>query len=74
MPPTQVSLYFEEPDVEAPAVDHSLLKDYIAYARAHIHPVLSEEVSMHAIRSRRRIERYETDPMGAAHALYIIIT
>lgn len=40
----QVSLYYEVPELAPPDVDHDLLKDYIAYARANVHPVISEEV------------------------------
>jgi hypothetical protein len=39
-----VSLYHEEPPAPEVNMDHDLLRDYIAYAREHIHPVISEEV------------------------------
>lgn len=41
---SQVSLYYEVPELAPPDVNHDLLKDYVAYARANVHPVISEEV------------------------------
>ena len=40
-----VGLYYETPNVVQPPMDHSLLRDYIDYARQHIHPQLSDEAS-----------------------------
>ena len=37
-----VGLYYETPNVVEPPLDHSLLRDYIAYARENIHPELSD--------------------------------
>jgi len=37
-----VGLYYETPNVVQPPLDQSLLRDYIAYAREHIHPELSD--------------------------------
>lgn len=42
-----VSLYTHQHSLARPAqdiLDTETLKDYIAYARAHIHPVLSDDV------------------------------
>ncbi|GIY26646.1 DNA replication licensing factor mcm4-A [Caerostris extrusa] len=47
-----VSLYYKSPDEEQQEfLDLSLLKDYIAYARTKIHPVLSEEASQALIQA-----------------------
>lgn len=37
-----VGLYYETPNVVQPPLDHSLLRDYISYAREYIHPELSD--------------------------------
>lgn len=54
-----VSLYYRSPDEEQEELmDHTLLKDYIAYARAFIHPKLSDEASqalIHAYVEMRKI-------------------
>lgn len=54
-----VSLYYKSPDEEQEEVlDHSLLKDYIAYARTYIDPKLSEEAGqalIHAYVEMRKI-------------------
>lgn len=44
-----VGLYYETPDVVQPPLDHSLLRDYIAYARENIHPELSDLASRELI-------------------------
>ncbi|XP_028409961.1 DNA replication licensing factor mcm4-A-like [Dendronephthya gigantea] len=47
-----VSLYHQTPEQEEEElVDMSILKDYIAYARTHIQPKLSEEASQRLIQS-----------------------
>ncbi|XP_046744598.1 DNA replication licensing factor MCM4 [Diprion similis] len=39
-----VSLYYKaRPEVEDDLIDMSILRDYIAYAKEHVHPVMSEE-------------------------------
>ncbi|XP_015516806.2 DNA replication licensing factor MCM4 [Neodiprion lecontei] len=39
-----VSLYYKaKPEVEDDLIDMSILRDYIAYAKEHVHPVMSEE-------------------------------
>ena len=40
-----VGLYYGTPNVVQPPLDHSLLRDYIAYARKNIHPELSDIAS-----------------------------
>lgn len=37
-------MYEQNPEVTEAPMDHSLLKDYIAYARTYCHPILSKEV------------------------------
>ena len=44
-----VGLYYETPNVVEPPLDHSLLRDYIAYARENIHPELSDLASRELI-------------------------
>ena len=47
-----VSLYYKaEPEEEDELVDMSVLRDYIAYAKEHIHPVLSEEAQQRLVQS-----------------------
>lgn len=54
-----VSLYYRSPEEEQEELmDHTLLKDYIAYARSYIHPKLSDEASqalIHAYVEMRKI-------------------
>lgn len=54
-----VSLYYRSPEEEQEELmDHSLLKDYIAYARAYVHPKLSDEASqalIHAYVEMRKV-------------------
>ncbi|OEU16801.1 MCM-domain-containing protein, partial [Fragilariopsis cylindrus CCMP1102] len=40
-----VGLYYEKPNVVTPPMDTELLRNYIDYAREHIHPRLSDEAS-----------------------------
>ncbi|KAL7528083.1 hypothetical protein ACHAXR_002257, partial [Thalassiosira sp. AJA248-18] len=44
-----VGLYYETPNVVEPPLDHSLLRDYISYARENIHPELSDLASRELI-------------------------
>lgn len=44
-----VGLYYETPNVVEPPMDHSLLRDYISYARENIHPELSDLASRELI-------------------------
>ena len=37
-----VGLYYETPNVVQPPLDHETLRDYIAYARDHVHPELTD--------------------------------
>ena len=37
-----VGLYYETPNVVQPPLDHEVLRDYIAYARDHVHPELTD--------------------------------
>lgn len=46
-----VGLYYETPNVVQPPMDHALLRDYIDYARQHIHPQLSDEASNQLLES-----------------------
>ena len=40
-----VGLYYETPDVVEPPMSQQVLRDYIAYAREHIHPEISDEAA-----------------------------
>jgi DNA replication licensing factor MCM4 len=40
-----VGLYYETPNLIEPPLDQVLLRDYIEYAREHVHPEISEEAS-----------------------------
>jgi DNA replication licensing factor MCM4 len=40
-----VGLYYDKPNVVTPPMDTELLRNYIDYAREHIHPRLSDEAS-----------------------------
>jgi len=40
-----VGLYYEKPNVVTPPMDTELLRNYIDYAREHIHPRLSDDAS-----------------------------
>ncbi|KAL7490291.1 hypothetical protein ACHAW6_016045 [Cyclotella cf. meneghiniana] len=44
-----VGLYYETPNVVEPPMDHTLLRDYISYARENIHPELSDLASRELI-------------------------
>ncbi|GKY99972.1 hypothetical protein MPSEU_000950800 [Mayamaea pseudoterrestris] len=57
-----VGLYFETPNVVAPPLDQILLRDYIEYAREHIHPEISPEASEQLISSYLEMR----NPAGAA--------
>lgn len=46
-----VGLYYETPNVVAPPLDQALLRDYIEYARDHIHPEISPEASEQLVAS-----------------------
>jgi len=46
-----VGLYYEKPSIVKPPLDTHLLKDYIDYAREHIHPRLSDEASEELLNS-----------------------
>lgn len=46
-----VGLYYEKPNVVKPPMDTQLLKDYIDYAREHIHPRLSDEATEELLNS-----------------------
>ncbi|XP_043464971.1 DNA replication licensing factor MCM4 [Leptopilina heterotoma] len=47
-----VSLYYKgEPEVEDELIDMSVLRDYIAYAKEHIKPVLSEEAQQRLVQA-----------------------
>jgi DNA replication licensing factor MCM4 len=46
-----VGLYYETPNVVQPPMDQALLRDYIEYAREHIHPEISDEASAQLIDS-----------------------
>ncbi|CAM9885499.1 unnamed protein product, partial [Phaeothamnion confervicola] len=37
-----VGLYLQKPEAPAPPINQSLLRDFIAYARRHVHPRLTE--------------------------------
>jgi DNA replication licensing factor MCM4 len=37
-----VGLYYETPNVVQPPLDHEILRDYISYARDHVHPELTD--------------------------------
>jgi DNA replication licensing factor MCM4 len=56
-----VGLYYETPNVVQPPMDHSLLRDYIAYAREYIHPELSDLATRELISSYLEMRR-----MGSA--------
>jgi DNA replication licensing factor MCM4 len=57
-----VGLYYETPNVVAPPLDQVILRDYIAYAREHIHPEISPEASDQLITSYLEMR----NPAGAA--------
>jgi DNA replication licensing factor MCM4 len=40
-----VGLYYETPNVIEPPLDQDVLRDYVEYARDHIHPELSENAT-----------------------------
>ena len=47
-----VSLYYEtEPEEEDDLIDASVLRDYIAYAKEHIHPTLGEEAQQRLVQA-----------------------
>jgi DNA replication licensing factor MCM4 len=46
-----VGLYYETPNVVQPPLDQDLLRDYIEYAREHIHPELSEDAAKELVAS-----------------------
>jgi DNA replication licensing factor MCM4 len=46
-----VGLYYETPNVVEPPLDHSLLRDYIQYAREFVHPSISDEASKQLVSS-----------------------
>jgi DNA replication licensing factor MCM4 len=46
-----VGLYHDNPVVVEPPMDTDLLRDYIDYAREHVHPVLSDEATQQLLES-----------------------
>jgi DNA replication licensing factor MCM4 len=47
-----VSLYYQtEPEEEDDLIDLSVLRDYIAFAKEHIHPVLGEEAQQRLVQA-----------------------
>ncbi|KAL3794766.1 hypothetical protein HJC23_012776 [Cyclotella cryptica] len=52
-----VGLYYETPNVVEPPMDHSLLRDYISYARENIHPELSDLASRELIAAYLEMRR-----------------
>ena len=46
-----VGLYKEDPDVVVPPIDHDLFRDYVAYAREHVHPALSDLAARELIKA-----------------------
>lgn len=46
-----VGLYYDNPDVVEPPMDTDLLRDYIDYAREHVHPLLSDEATQQLLES-----------------------
>jgi len=46
-----VGLYYDTPRVVEPPMDTDLLRDYIDYARDHIHPLLSDEATQQLLES-----------------------
>jgi len=59
-----VGLYYETPDVVEPPMDHSLLRDYIAYARENIHPELSDNASRELIAAYLEMRRMGNSGSG----------
>lgn len=57
-----VGLYYETPNVVAPPLDQIILRDYIEYAREHIHPEISPEASEQLIASYLEMR----NPAGAS--------
>lgn len=56
-----VGLYYREPNVVKPPVDQDLLRDYIHYAREHVHPQLSDAAATQLLESYLEMR-------GAGHA------
>ena len=53
-----VSLYFKtEPEKEDEMIDMSVLRDYIAYAKEHIRPTLSEEAQQRLVQAYVEMRR-----------------
>lgn len=47
-----VTLYYErEPEEEDDLIDMSVLRDYIAYAKEHVHPKLGEEAQQRLVQA-----------------------
>lgn len=47
-----VSLYYKaSPEEEDDLIDMSILRDYIAYAKEHVHPTLSEEAQQRLVQA-----------------------
>jgi DNA replication licensing factor MCM4 len=60
-----VGLYYETPNVVQPPLDQRLLREYIEYAREHIHPEISDEAADHLIQSYLEM-RNPTGQYGSA--------
>lgn len=59
-----VGLYYDVPDVVEPPMDQKLLRDYIEYAREHIHPEISTEAANQLITSYLEMR----NPPGGSYA------
>jgi len=56
-----VGLYYETPNVTEPPMNQELLRDYIEYARTHIHPEITDDASEQLIASYLEMR----NPLGA---------
>jgi DNA replication licensing factor MCM4 len=69
-----VGLYYETPNVVEPPLDHSLLRDYIAYARENIHPELSDLASRELIAAYIEMRRGGSGGSGSGRGRTITAT
>ncbi|KAL7436522.1 hypothetical protein ACHAXH_005386 [Discostella pseudostelligera] len=69
-----VGLYYETPNVVQPPLDHSLLRDYIAYARENIHPELSDLATRELIAAYIEMRRGGSGGSGSGRGRTITAT
>jgi DNA replication licensing factor MCM4 len=64
-----VGLYYETPNVVQPPMDHALMRDYIEYAKEHIHPEMSDEAATYLIDAYLEMRNPPGGPGGGTRTI-----